>query len=126
MVYADDGAHLTEAMVRPTVCEECGNLLHTEPWWVTKFPRGVHTRCRDWARTPFPLKRQLDVTRKLSARLDGEAQVCATAAMRWIARRERHWPQGGAQTVLDAFAMLRRLRTKLSALGVSQKLLNQL
>ncbi len=126
MVYAADGANITSVLVRPTYCEVCGGHLGTGSWWVTEYPKGVHTHCRDWSTRPFPLERQLTFIRKMTPRLEGEAAECVRAAGEWLRRRQTRWPAGGAEAVDEAFAMLRRLRTKLSVLGVDQKMLNKL
>lgn len=127
MVRAEDGSHLA-ASAGPVVrrCEVCGGVLGDAQWWVTRYPRGVHTACRDWSTVPFPFQRHLGVLARMRRHLDGEALLCVRAAERWLARMMRAWPTPGARGVLAASRMLGRLRTKLSTLGIEPKKINQL
>ncbi|MCP4498916.1 MAG: hypothetical protein GY822_02990 [Deltaproteobacteria bacterium] len=125
-----DGAHLTKGCSYPTHCETCEAPLGCEEWWVTEWPRGVHTRCRDWTKVGFPYQIKLEACQKLEARLrrDGvhEAAQFAKSASSWFLRRKMVWPTNAMQTVFAGAKLIDRLRAKLNEYGVPSKLQNSL
>lgn len=129
---AEDGSHLSRAAdARPVRrCERCGEDLGLEQWWVTQYPHGVHTRCRDWRAVPFPFARHLELLRKMryssSTEGAGDARRMLDAAEAWLRRMDRAWPRPGGDGVVVASRMLRRLRARLAEEGVDARLLNQL
>ena len=125
---AEDGSHLSAAAdaQQQRLCEVCGGELGLEQWWVTHYPAGVHTRCRSWSEVAFPYARHLKLLRRMRFSLDGEAQEFVMLADQWLRGMERGWPKPGAEGVLKAALLLRRLRSRLAALHVEPRLVNQL
>jgi|GEM_PF-1392397 len=108
-------------------CVVCGQALGWETWWVTRYPHGEHTRCRDWTRHPFPFERQLTALRKLWRQLDQDAIRREVARVgRELAQMQARWPGQGAQTVQSAMDSTRKLRSALLVAGVAPKLLSQM
>jgi len=125
---AEDGSHLTAAAdaQKQRFCEVCEGELGIEQWWVTRYPQGVHTRCREWSEVAFPYARHLQLLRRLRASLEGEAHELVSLADDWMRGMERGWPKPGADGVIKGALLLRRLRTRLAALEVEPRLTNQL
>lgn len=125
---AEDGSHLTATANASPVrrCERCGEELGVEQWWVTRYPAGVHTRCRDWEAAGFPFARHLTLLQRLRFQTQGDAQQLVVQAEAWFRRFDRAWPRPGAEGVLQGSRLLSRLRSRLAAAGVDPKLINQL
>jgi len=104
----------------------CGEDLGDEQWWITRFPRAVHTRCRDWTRVAFPFARHVDVLTQIARRHEGEERAIAHDAIGALSELARAWPSGGADAVVKATAIVRRARTALGARGLEAKLLGRL
>ncbi len=107
-------------------CRRCGAPFGMEPWWVTEYPNGEHTRCRDWTGRPFPFARQLDLMRKLWPGVEGPARTCLHSAGARLAQLQQGWPAGGAGAVLTALETLRALRLALAQAGVDRKVVGKL
>jgi hypothetical protein len=107
-------------------CRVCGKLFDTQPWWVTDYPNGEHTLCRDWETHPFPFTRHLVLLRRIWPRVEPEARVDIRRVGVFLKELSTHWPRGGGQCVMDALGELRKLRLALSNTTVERKLLSQL
>lgn len=125
---AEDGSHLSAAANAKADhhCEVCGEVLGAEQWWVTRYPQGVHTRCRDWGAVPFPYQRHLKLLGRLRHSLEGSAREFVVKADDWLRAMERGWPAPGADGVVRGAELMRRLRTHLADLGVEPRVTNQL
>ncbi|MEW5852622.1 MAG: hypothetical protein AB2A00_27810 [Myxococcota bacterium] len=126
-----DGAALAAACVGPGVasCTVChAPLTGAEPYWMTEYPRGEHTRCRQWRRHPYPFLRQIGVLRRLWRMASSEgARQELVAAGRWLTQQAARWPeQASAEMVVETLARLRSLRMVLNAHGLDRKLVGQL
>ena len=72
-------------------CLVCGEPLGSEPHRISDYPHGVHERCRDWRREPFPLDAQLERLR-LVARSLARAYRETVALGRRLRRLRDNWP----------------------------------
>ena len=125
---AEDGSHLAHAANArcESLCDVCGGALGTEQWWVTRYPQGVHTRCRDWTCVGFPSRRHRTLLGRLRRSLDGRAREMVILADDWLRDVEKNWPAPGAEGVIKSSELMRRLRTRLVELGVQPRVTNQL
>ena len=84
----------------------CGELLGVEPHLIVDLPDGEHVKCRDWTKHAFPYARVLrDLRRRYKAireAVSPEVLVRVVGLGRWLAERQRMWPEGAAETVLES------------------------
>ncbi len=127
MGRAHDGSHIAESAGRLRFrCCVCGGGFGTEQWWIVSYPDAVHTRCRDWAQVAFPFARHLDILGRAAHVLGPEAAWYVRTAHRFLSTMKQAWPAPGADGVLRASELLRRLRGQLAALQVDAKWVNQI
>lgn len=127
MGRAKDGSHIAESAGRLRFsCAACGEAFGTEQWWIVQYPQAVHTRCRDWQEVPFPFARHVDLLERATRVVDDEAVWYVRTAHRFFLAMRRSWPSPGADGVLRASELLRRLRAQLAGLHVDAKLVNQI
>lgn len=129
---AKDGALLAAVVSVERVCRVCGADLGTEPWWVVpgQFPLAEHSRCRDWTKYAFPYNRHIDELRKLWRKLGDPSQVGARMAIEGAGKAlgaiSADWPASGAAGVIEAEAIVVRVRSALQAAGVDAALVHRL
>ncbi|MGE0792504.1 MAG: hypothetical protein AB7S26_42935 [Sandaracinaceae bacterium] len=103
-------------MVRPTSaprghCVECGGPLEGE-YWMTRYPDGVHARCRRWEREPWPFDRELEAlrgARRRVARLLHDIDELG----RWMVARRAEWPTNARAVAEEAAGRVKALRDRL-------------
>lgn len=97
-------------------CLICGEPLGSEPHRVTDYPNGVHERCRDWHREPFPLEDQLERLRHVAKSL-AAAYRDTVALGRRVRKLRDNWPPVRANAALQNAEKERaRLRRALDTL----------
>lgn len=87
-------------------CVVCDELLGTDPRYIVDLPDGEHVRCRDWTKHPFPYAGVLRDLRRRYRQIKREAPPEVRARVdelgRWLAERERMWPEGAVETMLES------------------------
>lgn len=123
-----DGSALAHVDHQARTCDVCAQPLSTGgTWYVTVHPRGVHTRCRDWTRVPFPFARHLDELGRIERKPEtppAARAICLRAARAFAAHR-RAWPGGGAPTVEACLRIVSAAKARLRACGVDAKTLSK-
>ena len=105
-------------------CITCGEELGADPHFIVDGgPNGEHTRCRDWSERPFFFETVLANLRRRYRQIERRADVDLLRDVvelgRWLAERERLWPEGAVETIRQGGARIDSVLSRLRDAGIS-------
>ena len=99
------------------ICLVCGQPAGADPFWITVYPNGVHSRCRDWSGVPFPYDHELSKLRRMYRDL-GKLLASVARAGSALHRMQRGWPEGAADGTGEAERLLGEVQERLKRSGL--------